>query len=157
MAASNYEPLDEALEALAGYDIALKNGNSNHAPMIAETLCAMSRPQAVVPWIARYKERLLPRPPAGNSIRAETWRDALGQRGRFADWAEFFGDELRRAPWPEVLDRWMSQLAPGFCAAGSAAQSGKHHRLAGNARRFSRICACNRTDRQSFSFMASLV
>jgi hypothetical protein len=28
MAASSYESLDEALEALAGYDIALKNGNS---------------------------------------------------------------------------------------------------------------------------------
>jgi hypothetical protein len=38
---------------LAGYDIALKNGNSNHAPMVAEALCAMSRPQVVVPWIAR--------------------------------------------------------------------------------------------------------
>ena len=35
-----------------------------------------------------------------------TWRSALGQRNRFADWAEFFGEELRRAPWPEVLDRW---------------------------------------------------
>jgi hypothetical protein len=53
MAASSYESLDEALEALAGYDIALKNGNSNHAPMVAEALCAMSRPQVVVPWIAR--------------------------------------------------------------------------------------------------------
>jgi len=119
MAASSYESLDEALEALAGYDSALKNGNSNHAPMVAEALCAMSRPQVVVPWNARYKERLLPRPPAGDPIRAETWRDTLGQRGRFADWAEFFGDELSQAPWPEVLDRWMRRLAPGFCAAAT--------------------------------------
>ena len=96
MPSSDYESLDEALEALAGYDIALKNGNSNHAPMVAEALCAMGRPQAVMPWIARYKERLLPRPAAGDPIRAETWRSALGQRERFADWAEFFGEELRR-------------------------------------------------------------
>jgi hypothetical protein len=119
MPTSNYESLDEALEALAGYDIALKNGNSNHAPMVAEALCAMGRPQAVMPWIAHYKERLRPRSAAGNPIRAETWRSALGQRDRFADWAEFFGEELRQAPWPEVLNRWTGRLMPGFCAAAT--------------------------------------
>ena len=119
MPTSNYEVLDEAIEALAGYDIALKNGNSNHAPMVAEALCAMGRPQAVMPWIARYQERLLPRPPAGDPIRAETWRSALGQRDRFADWAEFFGEELQEAPWPEVLDRWTRRLMPGFSAAAT--------------------------------------
>jgi hypothetical protein len=119
MPSSDYESLDEALEALAGCDIALKNGNSNHAPMVAEALCAMGRPQAVMPWIARYKERLLPRSAAGDPIRAETWRSALGQRERFADWTEFFGEELRQAPWPEVLDRWTGRLGPGFCAAAT--------------------------------------
>ena len=29
----------------------LKNGNSNHAPMVAEALCAMGRPDAVMPWM----------------------------------------------------------------------------------------------------------
>jgi hypothetical protein len=119
MATSSYGSLDEALAALAGYDIALKNGNSNHAPMVAEAMCAMGRPQTVMPWIARYKERLLSRPAAGDTIRAETWRSALGQRERFADWAEFFGEELRDAPWPEVLDRWTGRLMPGFCAAAT--------------------------------------
>ncbi|HEX3414529.1 MAG TPA: questin oxidase family protein [Stellaceae bacterium] len=119
MTSPSYESLDEALETLAGCDIGLKNGNSNHAPMVAEALCAMGRPQAVMPWIARYEERLLPRPAAGDPIRAETWRSALGQRDRFADWAEFFGEELRRAPWPEVLDRWTGRLMPGFCAAAT--------------------------------------
>ena len=119
MPTSNYETLDEAFEALAGSDIGLKNGNSNHAPMVAEALCAMGRPQAVMPWIARYEERLLPRPPAGDPIRAENWRSALGQRNRFADWAEFFGEELRQTPWPEVLDRWTGRLMPGFCAAAT--------------------------------------
>lgn len=119
MPTANYESLDEALEALAGYDIGLKNGNSNHAPMVAEALCAMGRPQAAMPWIARYEERLLRRPPAGDPIRAETWRSALGQRDRFVDWAEFFGAELRQAPWPEVLDRWTRNLAPGFSAAAT--------------------------------------
>src|SRR5438270_1508649 len=119
MPTSNYESLDEALEALAGHGVALKNGNSNHAPMVAEALCAMGRPQAVMPWIARYQERLLPCPPAGDPIRAEIWRSALGQRDRFADCAEFFVEELRQASWPEVLDRWTGRLAPGFCAAAT--------------------------------------
>lgn len=119
MPTSSYESLDEALEALAGHGIALKNGNSNHAPMVAEALCAMGRPQAVMPWLARYQERLLPRQPAGDPIRAEIWRSALGQRDRFADWAEFFVEELRQALWPEVLDRWTGRLAPGFSAAAT--------------------------------------
>ena len=123
MPTSDYESLDEALEALAGCDIALKNGNSNHAPMVAEALCAMGRPQAVMPWIARYKERLLPRSAAGDPIRAETWRSALGQRERFADWTEFFAEELRQAPWPEVLDRWTGRLGPGFAVLRRTASS----------------------------------
>jgi hypothetical protein len=87
--------------------------------MVAEALCAMGHPQAVLPWIARYEERLVPRPPAGDPIRADTWRSALGQRDRFTDWAELFGEELRQASWPEVLDRWAGRLAPGFCAAAT--------------------------------------
>ena len=71
MRASSYAPLDDALELLAGYGIELDNGNSNHAPMVAEALCALGRPEAVVPWIARYRERMLPRPPAGSTIRRE--------------------------------------------------------------------------------------
>jgi len=67
----------------------------------------------------RYRERMLPRPEAGDRISAEDWRAALGGRGRFADWSAFFGQELREAPWREVLDRWVGRLAPGFCAAAT--------------------------------------
>ena len=65
MRAPSYASLDDALEILAPYGIELRNGNSNHAPMVAEALCAMGRPEAVMPWIARYRERMLPRPAAG--------------------------------------------------------------------------------------------
>src|SRR5271169_4721660 len=119
MRAPAYASLDDALETLAPYGIELKNGNSNHAPMVAEALCALGRPDAVMPWIARYRERMLPRPAAGARIPREDWRAALGERGRFADWSAFFGEELREGPWREVLDRWMERLAPGFCAAAT--------------------------------------
>jgi hypothetical protein len=119
MRTASYTSFDAALETLAGYGIELKNGNSNHAPMVAEALCAMGRPEAVKPWIGRYREGMLARPPGGNAIRRDNWRSALGERGRFTDWAAFFGEELREAPWPEVLDRWVARLAPGFCAAAT--------------------------------------
>jgi Questin oxidase-like len=119
MRAPSYSPLDEALEILAPCGIELKNGNSNHAPMVAEALCALGRPDAVMPWIARYRERMLPQPPTGVRIRRGDWRDALGRRSRFADWSAFFAEELEEAPWPEVLDRWMDRLAPGFCSAAT--------------------------------------
>jgi hypothetical protein len=104
MRAPSYSSLDDALESLAGYGIALKNGNSNHAPMVAEALCALGRPDAVTPWIARYRERMLPRPPAVDPIRSEDWRSSLGQRDRFTDWAEFVNRELQVSTWREVLD-----------------------------------------------------
>jgi hypothetical protein len=119
MRAPSYVSLDAAIETLAPYGIELKNGNSNHAPMVAEALCALGRPDAVMPWITRYRERMLPRPAAGARIGREDWRGALGERARFADWSAFFAEELRERPWREVLDHWMERLAPGFCAAAT--------------------------------------
>jgi Questin oxidase-like len=119
MRAPSYASLDDALETLAPYGIELRNGNSNHAPMVAEALCALGRPETVMPWIARYRERMLPRSGAGARIRREEWRDALGDRARFADWSAFFREELRERSWPEVLHRWVEHLAPGFCAAAT--------------------------------------
>jgi hypothetical protein len=119
MRAPSYTSLDDALEIVAPYGIALKNGNSNHAAMVAEALCAMGRPEAVLPWVARYRDRMLPRPEAGARILADDWRGALGERDRFADWSAFFAGELQEASWGEVLDRWIDRLAPGFCAAAT--------------------------------------
>jgi Questin oxidase-like len=79
----------------------------------------MGRPNAVKPWIARYRQRMPLRPPSGSPIRHENWRSALGKRDRFTDWAAFFDEELQETPWPEVLDRWVDRLAPGFCAAAT--------------------------------------
>jgi hypothetical protein len=119
MRAPSYASLDDALETLAPHGIELRNGNSNHAPMVAEALCALGRPEAVMPWITRYRERMLPRPGVHTRIRSKDWRAALGERARFTDWSAFFGEELREAPWREVLDRWTGRLAPGFCAAAT--------------------------------------
>jgi hypothetical protein len=115
----SYEPLDEALDRLSGYGPELANGNFNHAPMVAEALCALGRPEAVMPWIARYQPRMTPRPAADEAIRAGEWRDALGRRDRFAAWSRFFAEVLREASWRELLDLWAGRLAPGVSAAAT--------------------------------------
>jgi hypothetical protein len=87
--------------------------------MAAEALCALGRPDAVMPWIGRYRARMLPCPVAGDCILPADWRGALGQRERYADWAGLFAEALREAPWRVVLDRWVGRLAAGFCAAAT--------------------------------------
>ena len=114
-----YTTLDDALETISPYGIELKNGNSNHAPMVAEALCAMARPEAVLPWVGRYRDRMSPRPASTDRILPGEWRAALGRRERFADWSALFCEELEEGPWRAVLDRWVGRLAPGFCAAAT--------------------------------------
>jgi hypothetical protein len=135
MHAPLYTSLDDALDEIAPYDMALANGNSNHAPMVAEALCALGRPDAVMPWVARYRERMQARPASREKIGDEDWRCALGRRERFADWAVFFAAELADAPWPTVLDRWVGRLAPGFCAAATHGPIRVGHAVRGLAER----------------------
>jgi len=135
MSASLYTSLDDALDEIAPYGIDLKNGNSNHAPMVAEALCALGRPAAVTPWITRYRERMQPRAPAAERIDGDDWRSALGRRGRFSDWALFFAHELDEDPWPNVLERWVTRLAPGFCAAATHGVIRVGHAVRGIAER----------------------
>jgi hypothetical protein len=114
-----YSSYDNALDELAPYGMTLKNGNSNHAPMVAEALCALGRPEEITPWIERYRERMQPRPASGEPIGGDGWTEALGRRECFSDWSLFFANELEEAPWPAVVDRWVGRLAPGFCAAAT--------------------------------------
>ncbi len=110
------EALDQALDVLAGYGRFLSNGFTSHAPMVAEALCALGRPDAVLPWLESYRTGLLPRQTAHTPISHATWRDALGNIGRYADWMALFQAELAGAPWREVLARWLPRLAPAACA-----------------------------------------
>ncbi len=119
MPGPSYAVLDEALERLAPYDIDLVNGNANHAPMVAEALCAVDRPDAALPWIEDYRPRLVPRSLPAHRIEREQWQTALGRRHSFAAWCGFFAEELDAASWREVLDRWASRLAPGLSGAAT--------------------------------------
>jgi hypothetical protein len=113
----NYSVMDLALEFLAPYGPDLRNGLTNHAPMAVEALAALGRAEAVMPWLERYKKGMLPRPVARSPISAKDWRAALGKEQRVADWNAFFENELKDAPWREVLACWTDRLSPGFCAS----------------------------------------
>jgi hypothetical protein len=119
MTTADYSAMDEALELLSGYGPDLSNGLTSHAPMAAESLCAMGRPDAVMPWLQRYRKGMLPRPPACERITRDNWRGAVSHFDRFADWSAFFDEELQRAPWPVVLNEWVGHLAPGICASAA--------------------------------------
>jgi hypothetical protein len=109
--------IDEALARLAPYGPELANGNTNHAPMAAEALCAMGRADAVLPWIERYRRSLVPRAAATARIDAAEWRRSLGRAELVAEWTAFFENELAEAPSADVVARWTARLAPGFSAA----------------------------------------
>jgi hypothetical protein len=117
--ASDDGTLDLALERLARTGPEFRGGLANHGPMAAEALVTLGRSDAVAAWVDRYAVRLEPAPSASEPIPAGGWEAALGQRRRVADWAVFFRDELREAPWPLVLRRWVPRLAPGFIAAAT--------------------------------------
>ncbi len=115
--ANSYRSLDDALDILSAYGPDRSDGLTSHAPMAVEALCAMDRPDAVMPWLAAYQHNLLPRPAALQPIAPQHWREALAHR--FGDWRALFGAELAESPWPEVVDRWLARLAPGICASAT--------------------------------------
>ena len=115
----DYTALDPALEIIHRSSPDLRNGNSNHAPMAAEALCAMGRADAVARWLDGYRNEMMPRETPHLRIARDDWRGALGRVERVADWPAFFENELNKAPWREVVERWTARLAPGICGAAT--------------------------------------
>lgn len=111
--------VDAALDRLSPFGPELQNGMTSHAPMTIEALAALGRPDAVMPWLDRYLPGLLPGPASTARIPPAAWRSALSNEARFADWSAFFREELESLGWRTVLERWVSRLAPGICAAAT--------------------------------------
>jgi Questin oxidase-like len=111
--------IDEALDIIHRTGPDLVGGNSNHGPMVAETLLTLGRPGSVMPWLEGYKNRFQDRPQPDTPISPGSWHEALGDRGRSADWVAFFDRELTEKPWHSVLQAWVPHLAPGLMAAAT--------------------------------------
>jgi hypothetical protein len=111
------EAMEDALSLLAPTGPEYAGRLANHGPMAAQALVALERPDAVVPWVEKYKKRLLDHPGGTRSIDRNGWREALGDNDRVGDWIVLFRRELQERPWKTVLSEWTVRLSPGVVAA----------------------------------------
>jgi hypothetical protein len=119
------DALDDALDRLAGYDYQDGVGFACHGPMGAEALSSLGYDDLIPSWIESYKSKHPPIPSPQATQRIDpndetSWRAALGDFPRVADWASLFTQELAEQPWPIVLSTWLPRLLPG--AAGGFTQ-----------------------------------
>jgi hypothetical protein len=114
-----HDTLDAALELLKPHGAEYGGGYANHAPMVAEALCALGREPDVIPWVERYRRQLGELPRAQREIAPEDWRSALGDAARNGDWNALMERELAEGDWRVVLDRWVARLTPGLAAAAA--------------------------------------
>jgi hypothetical protein len=117
MDSTGYGIIDEALERLERFGFESASAGATHAPMVAETLCALGRGDAVMPWIDSYEPRLERRPQLAGRVGTSDWQPALGQFGMLGGWIGLFDRELSEMPWRNVLNQWLPRLAPGVAAA----------------------------------------
>jgi hypothetical protein len=111
--------LDESLHRLAGTGPEWGGGLSNHGPMAAEAMVRMGRANEVEHWVDGYLPRLEEAPRPSARITDDTWRDALGDGKRVADWEAYLGAQLADEQWRDVLARWWPRLVPGLAASAT--------------------------------------
>jgi Questin oxidase-like len=111
--------MDEALERLSGCAPEFGPGLSNHGPMAAEALVALDRPEAVLPFVERYRTRLEPAEDGGRPLVGEEWQAVLGDSARWGDWVATFSGLLETTSADEVVATWAPRLAPGIMAGAA--------------------------------------
>jgi hypothetical protein len=87
--------------------------------MAAEAMVRLGRAGDVEGWLDGYIQRLDGVPSTTGRITDETWREALGEPRRVADWERYLRDQFADEPWRQVLARWWPRLLPGVAAAAT--------------------------------------
>jgi len=119
MMAPDDDVLDEGLSRLAGTGPEFRGGLSNHGPMAAEALVRLGRAGEVEHWLDGYVTRLDEAPRPSDRVTGHTWREALGELRRVADWERYFRDQMTEQSWRDVLARWWPRLLPGLAAGAT--------------------------------------
>src|SRR5258708_25197078 len=113
------EILGESLARLARTGPEYRGGLSNHGPMAAEALVRLGLADEVEHWVDGYIKQLDDAPRPSDRITDDTWREALGDPKRVADWTAYLASQLADEPPRDVLDRWWPRLLPGLAAAAT--------------------------------------
>ena len=95
------------------------NGLTNHGPMAVEVMVRRGLDIDVDRWLDSYVRRLVDLPAPSDRITEETWRSALGDGRRIADWTDYFARQVAERPWREVLVTWWPRLLPGIAAGAT--------------------------------------
>ena len=121
------DPLDDALQAIGLTAPDLDNGNTNHAPMVAETLVSVGRGETVLEWVDAYRRELGTRDRPSERPPLTDWRESLGNTHLWPEWVALFRRELDEQPWRDVLEAWTARLAPGIAGAATHGLSRTAH------------------------------
>jgi hypothetical protein len=113
---SNY---DDALERFHRTGPEYDGFLSNHGPMVVEVLQRWGHDDGIQRWTDRYLTRLDEPPRSTWPIDPVTWREALGEPRRTADWIAFFQRQVADQPWRSVLVTWWPRLLPGIAAGAT--------------------------------------
>lgn len=93
-----------------------ENSLTNHGPMAVEVLVRRGHEADVHPWVDGYLARLDDLPPATDPITDDTWREAMGDARRVADWTAYLSRQAAERPWRELLETWWPRLLPAIAA-----------------------------------------
>lgn len=110
---------EAALRRLAAYGSELRNGFTNHAPMVADALISLGHAHALEPWLNDYLPEALPRSAPDTPVSDKDWRASLGRPDRESGWQARMTSDIASLGWRDALDRWSKRLAPGFAAAAA--------------------------------------
>lgn len=116
-APDRYRELDAALARLATASGELRNGLTNHAPMVAEAFCALGRGADAASWLDRYAAHLMPLPNAQRTLAAGDWRATLGDSAREGDWRRHFEVEIAAHGVQTTICTWIPRLTAGLATA----------------------------------------
>ncbi|MEM1434280.1 MAG: hypothetical protein AAGG11_09520 [Pseudomonadota bacterium] len=113
------ERYDDALASLRAIGPYLKNGYTNHMPMVLEALDYLDADVDLKALANDSLASATPRPPLRAAIGHADYAAALGEALRFGDWALLFADALQRDGAASVLAVWLPRLAPALASGAS--------------------------------------
>jgi questin oxidase-like protein len=97
---------------------------ANHLPMMLVALHRLNASdERLADYFSEYRDlhHLEQPPPSVSQIKVNNWTEALGDRGREADYRAFFAKEIDRVGSSPVIANYLPRLLPGLAASATHA------------------------------------